>query len=411
MPPSTQLTRFGKAVQGSSCPTTIADLDVLGELSDGTAAPQGIYGHVPFCFHKCHYCDFYSLVDRRDRQPMFVQRLTEELRLVGPYFKRPLRTIFFGGGTPTLLAAEHWRTVLDAVRDNLSLESGYEFTLEANPETVHAELLAVLVDGGVNRLSLGAQSFQPKQLEALERWHDPANVERSVKLARAAGIWNINLDLIFAIPGQSLNAWLADLDTAVALEPTHFSCYNLTYESNTPMTAKMRSGAIRPVENEVEAQMYEATIERLAEAGFEHYEISNWARPGYRCRHNMMYWENENWWPLGPSAAGHIAGTRWRNVPRLDAYLAQGSWPPICDVEQLDADGRVGEELMLRLRLIDGVALDRLDELLAVGQRGPQRMAAIAQHIDGGLLQRTSDRLKLTKRGLLLADLVLADLQ
>ncbi|MCH8210271.1 MAG: radical SAM family heme chaperone HemW [Planctomycetes bacterium] len=410
MPPSTQLTRFGKAVQGSSCPTTIADLDVLGELSDGTAAPQGIYGHVPFCFHKCHYCDFYSLVDRRDRQPMFVQRLTEELRLAGPYFKRPLRTIFFGGGTPTLLAAEHWRTVLDAVRDNLSLESGYEFTLEANPETVHAELLAVLVDGGVNRLSLGAQSFQPKQLEALERWHDPANVERSVKLAQAAGIWNINLDLIFAIPGQSLNAWLADLDTAVALEPTHLSCYNLTYESNTPMTAKMRSGAIRPVENEVEAQMYEATIERLAEAGFEHYEISNWARPGYRCRHNMMYWENENWWPLGPSAAGHIAGTRWRNVPRLDAYLAQGSWPPICDVEQLDADGRVGEELMLRLRLIDGVALDRLDELLAVGQRGPQRMAAIAQHIDGGLLQRTSDRLKLTKRGLLLADLVLADL-
>ena len=279
-----------------------------------------------------------------------------------------------------------------------------------HPMRVYLRPLAVLVDGGVNRLSLGAQSFQPKQLEALERWHDPANVERSVKLARAAGIWNINLDLIFAIPGQSLNAWLADLDTAVALEPTHLSCYNLTYEPNTPMTAKMRSGGIQPVENEVEAQMYEATIERLAEAGFEHYEISNWARPGYRCRHNLMYWENENWWPLGPSAAGHIAGTRWRNVPRLDAYLAKGSWPPICDVEQLDADGRVGEELMLRLRLIDGVALHRLDELLAIGQRGPQRMAAIAQHVNAGLLQRTSDRLKLTKRGLLLGDLVIADL-
>jgi oxygen-independent coproporphyrinogen-3 oxidase len=410
MSPSTQLTRFGKAVQGSTRPTTIADLNVLSELSTAAVAPQGIYGHVPFCFHKCHYCDFYSLVDRRDRQPMFVQRLTEELRLAGPYFRRPLRTIFFGGGTPTLLATEHWRTLLNAVRDNLSLEGGYEFTLEANPETVHADLLAVLVGGGVNRLSLGAQSFQPKQLEALERWHDPANVERSVKLARAAGIWNINLDLIFAIPGQSLDAWRADLDTAVALEPTHLSCYNLTYEPNTPMTAKMRSGVIRPVENEVEAQMYEATIERLAAAGFEHYEISNWARPGYRCRHNLMYWENENWWPLGPSASGHIAGTRWRNVPRLDAYLAQGSWPPICDVEQLDADGRVGEELMLRLRLIDGVALHRLDELLAVGQRGPQRTAAIAQHINAGLLQRTSDRLKLTKRGLLLGDIVLADL-
>ena len=133
MPPSTQLTRFGKAVQGSPRPTTIADLDVLGKLSAGTVAPQGIYGHVPFCFHKCHYCDFYSLVDRRDRQPMFVQRLTEELRLAGPYFSQPLRTIFFGGGTPTLLAAEHWRTVLDAVRDNLSLGRGYEFTLDLYP--------------------------------------------------------------------------------------------------------------------------------------------------------------------------------------------------------------------------------------------------------------------------------------
>ena len=401
---------MGQTLPNDLRPRTAVDLDLLGDLSSVAVMPQGIYCHVPFCFHKCHYCDFYSLVDRRDRQPMFVQRLTDEFHLAGRYLKRPLRTVFFGGGTPTLLATEHWRTLLDAIGDNLLLAADCEFTVEANPETVRPDLLEVLVGGGVNRLSIGAQSFHPASLKALERWHDPANVQRSVELARAAGIDNINIDLIFAIPGQSLDNWLADLDTALKLEPTHLSCYGLTYEPTTPLSAKVKSGMVKPAENELEAQMYEATIDRLAAAGFEHYEISNWARPDFRCRHNMMYWENENWWPFGPGAAGHIEGTRWRNAPRLDEYLTVKSWPPICDAERLDEDGRVGEELMLRLRLIDGIALDRLDELLTSGARGTERTATIQKHIDGGLLQRTSGRLRLTRSGLLLADVVLADL-
>ena len=410
MPAPTQLTTMGQVLPNKTQPRTVADLQVLSDLSSFAAVPQGIYCHVPFCFHKCHYCDFYSLVDRRDRQPMFAQRLTVELGIAGRHLKRPLRTVFFGGGTPTLLATGHWRTLMDALGDNLLFAPDCEFTVEANPETVRPDLLAVLVDGGVNRLSIGAQSFRPESLKALERWHDPANVQRSVKLARVAGIENINLDLIFAIPGQSLDDWLADLDTALALGPTHLSCYGLTYEPNTPMTAKVQSGLVEPAENELEAQMYEATIDRLGAAGFEHYEISNWARPGFRCRHNLMYWENENWWPFGPSAAGHIDGTRWRNAPRLDDYLTVKPWPPISDVEQLDEDGRIGEELMLRLRLIDGITLDRLDELLKSGARGSERTAAIQKHSDGGLLQRTSGRLRLTRSGLLLADVVLADL-
>ncbi len=410
MPAPTQLTTLAQTLPSKTLPRTVANLDVLGDLSAAAAVPQGIYCHVPFCFHKCHYCDFYSLVDRRDRQPIFVQRLTDELGIAGRHLTRPLRTVFFGGGTPTLLATKHWRTLMDAIGDNLLLAPDCEFTVEANPETVRPDLLAVLVDGGVNRLSIGAQSFHPQSLKALERWHDPANVQRSVKLARAAGIHNINLDLIFAIPGQSLDDWLADLDTALKLEPTHMSCYSLTYEPNTPMTAKVQSGLVEPAENELEAQMYEATIDRLGAAGFEHYEISNWARPGYRCRHNLMYWENKNWWPFGPSAAGHIEGTRWRNAPRLDDYLTVKPWPPICDVEQLDEDGRIGEELMLRLRLIDGITLDRLDELLTSGLRGSERTAAIQRHIDDGLLHRACGMLRLTRSGLLLADVVLADL-
>ncbi len=410
MPAPTQLTTFAQTLPRTTPPRTVADLDILGDLSSAAAVPQGIYCHVPFCFHKCHYCDFYSLVDRRDRQPAFVQRLTDELGVAGRHLTRPLSTVFFGGGTPTLLATTHWRTLMDALGDNLLLAPDCEFTVEANPETVRTDLLEVLVDGGVNRLSIGAQSFRPESLKALERWHDPANVQRSVELARQAGIHNINIDLIFAIPGQSLDDWLADLDTALSLDPMHLSCYGLTYEPTTPMAAKVQSGLVKPIENEIEAQMYEATTDRLEAAGFEHYEISNWARPGYRCQHNLMYWENKNWWPFGPSAAGHIQGTRWRNAPRLDDYLTVKPWPPICDVERLDVDGRIGEELMLRLRLIDGIALDRLDELLTSGLRGAERTAAIQRHIDGGLLQRDCGRLQLTRPGLLLADVVLADL-
>jgi oxygen-independent coproporphyrinogen-3 oxidase len=303
-----------------------------------------------------------------------------------------------------------------------------EFTIEANPETVDEELIDVLAGGGVNRLSIGAQSFDDRHLKMLQRLHEPAAVARSVELARAGGIGDINLDLIFGIPGQTLEEWEADLAAALALEPTHLSCYGLTYEPGTPLTARRDAGSIQPADEDLEAAMYEAAIDRLAAAGFEHYEISNWARPGHRCRHNLVYWTNGQWWPLGPGASGHAGGHesgqegahsggrggaggwRWRNVPDLAAYLASGPLPPICDVECLDADGRAGEQLMLGLRLVEGIELTRLDSLLADGMRGPQRAAAIGSHIASGLLQRRDDHLRLTQRGLLLADTVLCDL-
>lgn len=370
-----------------------------------------MYIHIPLCSHKCHYCDFYSIVDSRDRQGAFTSRLIDEIAAAeGTGLLGAAQTIFVGGGTPTLLAEEHWQRLLEAIATHLRPVNDCEFTIEANPETVTPELAATLASGGVNRVSIGAQSFNHAHLKTLERWHNPANVGRSVDLMRAAGITAINLDLIFAIPGQTLEQWLADLDAALALVPSHLSCYGLTYEPNTPMTAKMRRGRFEPADQELEAAMYEATIDRLAAAGFEHYEISAWAKPGMRCQHNLRYWTNANWWPLGPSASGHVDGTRWKNVPRLGTYLESRGMPSVVDVEQVDKDARVGEQMMLGLRLIDGIDLTELDRLLAIGSRGEMRAAAIEHYLSAGLLERVAGHLRLTRAGLLLADSVLADL-
>ncbi len=418
------LSAAGVAVQPNGGAISIKDVlfSRLGKpaagLRDGggtiKAEIDAAYVHVPFCFHKCHYCDFYSIVDNRDRQAEFVERMIGEFQAGGEFLTSPLESIFMGGGTPTLLAAPLMRKLLGAIGEYLPLESGGEFTVEANPETVTEELAAILVEGGVNRVSIGCQSFNPVHLKTLERWHDPANVHRSVKTLRAAGIENINLDLIFAIPGQTVEEWLADVDEALSLKPAHMSCYGLVYEHNTPLTVKMKAGAITPCEQDVEADMYGATIARLHGAGFEHYEISNWAKSiggqAARCRHNMIYWTNRNWLAFGPSASGHVDGVRWKNVPRLGEYLEHGPLGPIIDVEQVDEDSRIGELFMLGLRLMEGIPLERVEELLGCGERSGQRSDAIERHVAAGLMERTTGRLRLAPEGLMLADTVLADL-
>jgi len=364
----------------------------------------GLYLHIPFCFHKCHYCDFYSIVDDRDRQAAFTDRLIDEIRVwsaAGPC--RP-RTIFVGGGTPTLLRPELWRELLAALR-SFDLSHLVEFTVEANPETVTAELLEILAGGGVNRMSIGAQSFNPAHLQTLERWHDPTNVGKAVGLARQAGIENVNLDLIFAVPGQTLHEWRQDLDRALELAPAHLSCYSLVFEPNTPLTTKLRLGRIAQTDQELEAEMFACTIDTLCALGFEHYEVSNFARPGRRCEHNLIYWRNESWLALGPSASGHVAGLRWKNVPHLGQYLAGGGPAPIQDVERLGPEASLGEQLMLRLRLLEGVDNRWLEQSLSA-----QRRETVRRHIAAGLLEETDARTRLTRRGLMLADAILSEL-
>ena len=376
---------------------------------------HAVYVHMPFCTRKCGYCDFYSVTGAEGLYAAFTNRLLAEIQAVREDFHGTVTAVYVGGGTPTVLPPAHWRVLSAAIGLHVTQGRPVEFTVEANPETVTRELVDVLAGGGVNRISIGAQSFRGQLLRVLGRRHHPEVVGRSVDLVRAAGIENVSLDLIYGIPGQEMADWLADLDTALALRPTHLSCYCLAYEPGTPLAGRVESGAVLPVGEYREAEMYEAAIDHLAAAGYEHYEISNWARRdsggrSWRCRHNLLYWTNGNWWPLGPAACGHVAGWRWKNRPDLEAYLASGPLPPITDVEHLDLDGRIGEQLMLRLRLIEGIPLNELDGLLAAGQRSAQRAAAITRAIDAGLLQRTSTHLCLTRRGLLLADTVLRDL-
>ncbi|MBL9120491.1 MAG: radical SAM family heme chaperone HemW [Phycisphaerae bacterium] len=396
--------------------------EALRRVAPGSARVRGVYVHVPFCFHKCHYCDFYSFVDREDRQPAYVHRLLREAdagRAAG-VLDGPIETVFVGGGTPTFLRPELLRALLTGLAERLPLQpvtrgpdgrpvAGLEWTVEANPETVTDEVAEILVSSGVNRVSVGVQSFHPAHLKTLERWHDPASVGRAVERLRRAGIRRLNLDLIFGIPGSTLAEWSSDLDRALELGPDHLSCYGLTYEPNTAMTKRLELKQFEACDEDLEAAMYECTLDRLEAAGFEQYEISNFAKPGEACRHNLLYWHNADWWSLGPSGSAHVQGVRWKNVPRLSAWLAsESATSPIQDLEKVDEETRAGEILMLGLRLREGLPQSTVDRCCQ-GPRGAERQAALAAALERGLMERVADRLRFTRAGLLLADEVLAE--
>ncbi len=447
----------------------------------GPQSIHSLYLHVPFCFHKCHYCDFYSLVepkDKPDRQDQFTDALIAELNHLANQHTLKPKTIFVGGGTPTLLRTNLWSRLLESMQQLGLLDNLTEFTVEANPETVTPDLIHTLAAGGVNRISLGAQSFNTDQLKTLERWHDPDSVPKAVDMLADAGITNFNLDLIFAIPHQTLDQLDQDLDAALALNPTHLSCYSLIFEPNTPLTQKMKMGRISPVGEELEKQMYAHIIQRLDNEGFEHYEISNWARrnsgiedqesgieedqistspnavserseaagalqntapsnPGpsppnsapsaqhsdlspspdtrhpipdtrsLRCQHNMAYWTNQNWLGLGPAAASHLNGKRWKNLPNLGKYIQHAPTPPTTDHEQLPPKQHIGELIMLGLRLRQGLTLNWINQ--HIPQNDP-RQTTINELIDIHMLERTHTHLRLTPQGLFLADSIIAKL-
>jgi oxygen-independent coproporphyrinogen-3 oxidase len=375
---------------------------------------------VPFCFHKCHYCDFYSIVDTRDRQPAFVDRLIRELGAIAPYSGgEPLKTVFVGGGTPSLLRPDLWRVLLAAIRErfNMSEIAGGtgEFTVECNPETVTDELIATLVRGGVNRVSMGAQSFNPAHLKTLERWHDPASVGRALDIARRGGVPRQSLDLIFAIPGQTLDDWRSDLRAALDLGTTHLSCYDLTYEPNTAMTARRNRGEFCPAPEDLEIEMFEETLRAVRAAGLERYEVSNFARPGEEARHNLAYWRQEAWLAAGPSASGHLGGHRWKNSARLDDYLTcdDEGFAPIADHEGPDPVRALSERIMTGLRLAEGLDCRLVlaaTEALPGGSRAAGVRVAAERFVRSGHLTDAGDRWILTDSGFLIADAVAGEL-
>jgi len=402
-------------IAGQGSPDAYA-MRVDQALAGITPQFEGAYVHVPFCFHKCHYCDFYSFVDREDRQDAYAARVDVELAAMAPWVHAPMHTVFVGGGTPTLLRPPVLRTVLGSIRSRLPLAAGAEWTVEANPETVTAEVADVLVESGVNRVSLGAQSFNERHLKTLERWHDPASVARAIGFLRAAGIGRINVDLIFGIPGGTLAEWESDLRSALDLGTDHLSCYGLTYEANTAMTVRMERGEFEPCDDGLEASMLERAADVLREAGFAHYEVSNWGRVragdphAEECRHNLLYWRNRDWLAIGPSASGHAQGVRWKNVPRLGDWLAAEGASPAVDVERVTPDMRAGERLMMGLRLHAGVPEGELAEILQLGERGAERARAIADAVAEGMMEHRDGALRFTARGMMVANTVLARL-
>lgn len=380
-------------------------------LPPGRHRARGLYAHVPFCFHKCHYCDFYSFVDREGRSGEYLDRLARDVGATLAQVDGAIDTVFVGGGTPTLLTADELRRFCAEIR-RFPLAAGFEWTVEANPETIDAEKARVLADAGVNRVSIGAQSFDPKHLKTLERWHDPVNVARAAGFLRNAGIVNFNIDLIFGIPGQTLAEWRGDLVRALEIGPEHLSCYGLTYEPNTAMSRRLERGEFEPCDDAVEAEMYEATRAVLGREGFAQYEVSNYARPGRECRHNLVYWRNEPWWAIGPSASGYIAGHRYKVVPRLGDWLARGTdddSAPVVDHEAPDEARNTSEALMLGLRLAEGITAEL--ERRAIGLV-PARAEVIARAIGDGLLERDEAhaRLRFTQRGMMLANETLEQL-
>ena len=395
--------------QAASKVTSKVTAKDAGALAKG-ASFRGAYFHVPFCRHKCHYCDFYSFVDTESRELAYVERLEEELQDALEFLTVPIETVFVGGGTPTMLGADLLGRMLSSIRRTLPIASNAEWSVEANPETVNEAVADALAQSGVRRVSLGAQSFNPKLLKALERDHDPASVERAVGLLRRAGIPQVNLDLIFAIPGSTIADWEADLLRALSIGPDHLSAYGLVYEPNTPLTVKLRKGAVTRLPEDEEAEQYEFVVEKLAKSGYERYEISNWSLPGMACRHNILYWENADWWAFGPSAAAHGNGVRWRNIPRLATWLENRPSAPVEEIECLGADANAGESFMLGLRLMKGMPLERVEMLLSCGENAPRRRRSIETFTRDGLLEKVDGHLRLSARGFMIADTVLSAL-
>nr|WP_218881078.1 radical SAM family heme chaperone HemW [Kineosphaera limosa] len=385
----------------------------LARFADG---PFGLYLHVPFCRVRCGYCDFNTYTPAEllggaaqprpgtttgDIDSWLTAELDVATRVLGSE-ARPVQTVFVGGGTPTMLAPEQLGGLIGGIRDRFGLADDAEVSTEANPDTVDADYLAALARHGFTRVSLGMQSAVPHVLATLDRTHDPANVERAVAGARAAGL-AVSLDLIYGTPGESLDDWRTTLDAAIALAPDHISAYALVVEEGTRLATQVRRGQVTAPDDDDEADKYELADELLAAAGYGWYEVSNWARrPGQECRHNVGYWQGGQWWGVGPGAHSHVGGVRWWNVrhPARYAALLSAGDSPAQGRETLTDDQRYEEQVLLGIRLAEGLPLQALRP---VGRAGVPGLVA------DGLLDETarrSGRLALTRHGRLLADTV-----
>ena len=369
----------------------------------------GLYVHVPFCVSRCGYCDFNtytaSELGAGVSRDTYAAVVRAEIRAAAASFERTPRvdTVFFGGGTPTLLPAADLNAILSAVDAHFGLASDAEVTTEANPESVDADYLAELHDGGFNRVSIGMQSTAAHVLRVLDREHSPAKALDAVELARKAGFEHVSLDLIYGTPGETADDFAASLASAAGSGVDHISAYALIVEDGTRLARRIRSGEVPQPSDDVAADRYLAAEAALNAAGFSWYEVSNWAAsPEARCRHNLLYWTGGHWWGAGPGAHSHLPGLRWWNHKHPSTYaaaLAEGL--PVAGHEVLTADEQYLERVMLLIRLAQGLPVS----LLRTNGK-----AALGQVVADGLAVTEGGRVRLTLRGRLLADAVVRDL-
>jgi oxygen-independent coproporphyrinogen-3 oxidase len=375
---------------------------VRAELVTTNERIRAAYVHVPFCKHRCGYCNFTLVAGRDDLMEPFLRAIEIEMSRLGA--PQPVETVFCGGGTPTHLPPELLDRLLRTVREWFPLLGDHEFTVEANPADLNTERIDVLARNGVNRISLGAQSLQSAKLEFLDRDHDAPTVAQSIDRIRPH-IRSLAVDLIFGAPNESLEDWESDVRETISMGVDHVSTYGLTYERGTALWSRWRKGQVERLDEESERAMFERAMDILGAAGFEHYEVSNFGRPGHRCRHNEVYWSGEEYFAVGPGAARYVNGTRQVNHRSTTTYLQRvlAGNSPVAESEQLSPENRARETLVIGLRRLRGVHRTEFSrqtrfEVEALGG------ADLKRFLEGDLLRWDGDWLRLTRSGLLVSD-------
>jgi oxygen-independent coproporphyrinogen III oxidase len=370
-----------------------------------------LYLHIPFCHTRCYYCDFNTYAGILPLREPYVRALATEIELAGRLAqysdgsRRRSRTIFFGGGTPSLLTVEQIKRLLSVCCETFTVDEEAEITLEANPGTLNLEQLTGLRAAGINRLSLGSQSFDAKLLHTLGRIHNPMEIEQALSNARLAGFRSINLDFMFGLPGQTMKHWESTLDRALALHPEHFSLYSLIIEEGTLFYTWTHEGRITPGDEDLCADMYEYADERLQAEGYENYEISNWALPGHQSSHNLTYWQNLPYIGMGAGAHSYFEGRRFSNVldPQEYIRLLTMRQRPEAEAECIDRRQEMSETAFLGLRTAQGLHLPTFEERFAesFSQFAGTRLRLVEE---AGLLEREQEWIRLSKRGRLLGN-------
>lgn len=363
-----------------------------------------LYIHVPFCRQKCRYCSFVSYEHREADIPRYLDALKKELeqRAGG----ERISSLYFGGGTPSLLPAAYLGDIIAAVRSLFAVDEDAEITIEANPGTINQTYLTSIREPGVNRLSLGVQSLNDRELGLLGRIHTADEAIGAVKLARRAGFDNLNLDLIYGLPGQSLQDWQMTLSRALDMTPEHLSLYALTLEPGTPLHQAIESNAVPAIEPDMSADQYELAEDLLGRCGYRHYEISNWAKPGKECRHNLTYWRNQPYLGAGVAAHSYLCGHRLANTASLDKYLAglsgQAPLPPEMD-ETISPELELAETVILGLRRCEGIDINAISHDLGI-DAGTRYQKPLEEMTVAGLLEQAGGHTRLTRRGRLLGN-------